>query len=40
MFGQIGATFVMATLPLSVMSFLVLRYIVRGLTLGGAEIGS
>jgi len=37
MYGQIGATSVMAMLPLFVMSFLVQRYIVRGLTLGAVK---
>jgi len=37
MFGQIKATSVMVMLPPFVMSFLVQRYIIRGLTLGAVK---
>jgi multiple sugar transport system permease protein len=37
MWGEVGATSVMAMVPLFVMSFVVQRYIVRGLTLGAVK---
>ena len=37
MWGEVGALSVMAMIPLFLMSFVVQRYLVRGLTLGAVK---